>query len=460
MEKTNRRPPPGPGSLRLLTRLPALRGDPPRFLLDSCREYGDVVRYAVPGNLSYFINHPDAVQRVLQMNHRNYSKDTFQYNVLARITGQGLLTNTGEDWLEKRRIAQPAFSPRALEGIIPIVIRSAEGMLDRWERDLANQEILDIDREMMQCALDVVARALFGADLSDQAYRLTGAVMEALDYLIFQTQTLMMVPRWLPIRQNRQYREAMETIEGVVNALIDRRSRENPGRDFLGMLLGARNDSGAPMLSREEVRDEVVTLLIAGHETVASSLTWSWYLLAQHPAARKKLQAEAQTLLGAGPMDSSPPSAELLSSLVFTQQVFEEALRLFPPAWLITRRAVGDDVVGGYSVPAGTLMIISPYTMHRREDLWPDPETFDPGRFDPESGKKRHRFAFIPFGGGPRLCIGNRFAMIEAKLILALVARRYALLLDPHQEVLVEALVTLRPKGGLPMRVRPVDEPV
>jgi cytochrome P450 len=456
MSDKNLNKPPGPGLWDLLRRLPALRNDPPKFLYQSFMENGDVVAFDVPGNLAYFINHPDDVQHVLQMNHRNYSKDTFQYNVLARITGQGLLTNDSEDWLVKRRIAQPAFSPKSLQGIIPVVIQAVESMLSRWESVLDGGQLLDIDREMMQCALEVVAQSLFGADLSDRAYRLTGAVMDALDYLIFQTRTLMMVPSWLPIRQNRAYREAMGTIESVVNALIDRRSQEDPGDDFLGMLLGAKDNTGIPALSRKEIRDEVVTLLIAGHETVASSLTWSWYLLAQHAEARQKLHREACEVLGRG-----KPSDEILSALSFTEQVYEEALRLYPPAWLITRKALGEDRIGEYTVPPGTLIIISPYTMHRRADFWPSPEVFDPARFDREGDTniKRHRFSFIPFGGGPRLCIGNRFAYIEAKLILAMVARKVVLRLPPGQSVPVEALVTLRPGGGLPMRVEPVSHP-
>ncbi len=443
--------PPGPSAFQLLTRLPGLRHDPPLFLLKHFNAYGDVVRFSVPGNLAYFINHPDHVQHVLQMNHRNYDKDTFQYNALARITGRGLLTNNGEDWLQKRRIAQPAFGRKALLGMIPVVAQAAEAMMSRWEKSLSTHDRLDVDREMMQCALDVVARTLFGADLSQRAFRLTGAVMDALDYLIFQTRTLMMVPGWWPNRENRQYRTAMQTIESVVNQLIDQRTRAETGDDFMGLLLAAKDDAGNPALSRREIRDEVVTLLIAGHETVASSLTWSWYLLAQHPELRQKVQQEAEVVIG-----RDVPDSEKLDQLVYTQQVYEEALRLYPPAWLITRRALGADQVGGVTVPAGTLMIISPYVMHRRPDIWPEPEVFNPARFDPSQSPKRHRFAFIPFGGGPRLCIGNRFAMIEAKLILALVSRRFSLDLPPGQDVTVEALVTLRPKDGLMMRVAPL----
>ncbi len=441
--------PPGQGSIGLLKGLKKLRDHPHEYLLSSYQDFGDRVFIDIPRNPAFFINHPDDVQHVLHMNHRNYDKNTFQYQALAKITGDGLLTNNGgEGWLQKRRVAQPAFSAKALQRIVPIVVGAVEAMTADWWTKINAGDLIDIDREMMNCALDVVAKALFGADLSGQVYRLTGAVMEALDYLIFQTRSLMMVPQWLPIVQNRSFKDAMALIEGVVNELIDQRSRKEPGDDLLGMLYAAVDEKGTPVFSRQEIRDEVVTLLIAGHETVASSLTWSWYLLAQQPEARTALCGEARAVLA-----GHSPTYDDFAKLEITKQIYDEALRLYPPAWLITRRAMGEDIVGGYHIPAGAVMVISPYCMHRREDLWPQPEHFIPERFSIEGSQGRHRFGFIPFGGGPRLCIGNRFAYIEAALILAMVASKFDLLLPPNAAVEVEALVTLRPKGGLPMMV-------
>lgn len=444
--------PPGPAKQQLLKDLKLIRDHPHEYLLQSAKAYGDVVRFSVPGNQAYFINHPDHVKHVLQMNHRNYDKNTFQYNALSRITGQGLLTNVdAEDWLEKRRIAQPAFSKQSLQGIVPIVTASTRAMLADWEENIKGGALIDIDREMMKVALAVVAQTLFGADLSEQAHRLTGAVMEALDYLIYQTRTLGMVPGWLPIRQNRNFKQACQKIENVVNDLIDRRPPDNPGQDFLGILIGARDEAGTPILSRKEIRDEVITMLIAGHETVASSLTWSWLLLSRNPGTREKIRLEAQQVLG-----DRQPTYEDYQQLTYTRQAYHEALRLYPPAWLISRRAIGEDQLGEFSIPGGALVIISPYTLHRRPDLWPDPDIFDPARFSETASKGRHRFGFIPFGGGPRLCIGNRFAIIEATLILAMVSRVCSLDLPPGAEVRVEALVTMRPHGGLPMKLNPL----
>lgn len=444
----------GPTPLALLSSLRVLRDHPHEYLLQCFEEYGDVVHFQVPGNKAHFINHPDHVQHVLQMNHRNYDKDTFQYNVLSRITGKGLLTNHGgEAWLAKRRIAQPAFSKTSLQSLVPIVVESCQEMMAKWT-SLDPEATLDIDREMMQVALDIVSKSLFGADLSDQAYELTGAVMAALDYLIFQTRSLGMVPTWLPSRQNQDFKRAIKRIEKVVDGLINQRSPEHPGGDLLGLLLAAKDQAGNPALSREEITHEVVTMLIAGHETVASSLTWSWYLLSQQVQIREKLHLEAKLIL-----DQKSPSYADVSLLTYTQQVYNEALRLYPPAWLISRRAVGEDQLGGHLISAGDLMIISPYTMHRRPDLWPNPAQFDPDRFGQEKAQRRHRFGFIPFGGGPRLCIGNRFAYIEATLILALVSRQYELLFPQASNIQVEALVTLRPANGLPMKIIPRVSP-
>ena len=441
---------PGPTPTQLLADLKFIRDHPHEYLLRCAQEYGDVVQFAVPGNKAFFINHPDLIQHVLQLNHHNYDKQTFQYNALAKITGQGLLTNSdSKDWLAKRRISQPAFSKKSLQGIVPIVVSSIKAMLKTWEPYTGHGRSLDIDREMMKVSLDVVSKTLFGADLSEQAFLLTGAVMDALDYLIYQTRTLGMVPGWLPIKQNYRFKQSLHRIEAVVNTLIDQRSFDHPGDDFLGMLIGARDENGNPVLSRKEIRDEVVTLLIAGHETVASSLTWSWYLLANNPGICKKIRQEAVMVSGC-----DDPDYAGFEKLIYTQQVVNESLRLYPPAWLITRRALGEDRLAGYLIPKNGLIIISPYTIHRHPGLWEDPDVFDPDRFAELESNKHHRFSFIPFGGGPRLCIGNRFAMIEAVLILAIITKDYNLDLPAAESINVEALVTMRPKGGLPMLVR------
>ncbi|MRR29883.1 cytochrome P450, partial [bacterium] len=288
----------------------------------------------------------------------------------------------------------------------------------------------------------------FSIDLSGAAYELTGAVLTTLDHIVHRARNPFYPPNWVPTPRNLRFQAALKRLDREVYRLMqDRQQMDDPGDDMLGMLLRARDEDGQPM-APAQVRDEIITLLIAGHETVASALTWTWYLLAQQPDVRQKLEAEIQSVLGG----RVPVSADL-ASLPYTAAVFEEALRLYPPAWLITRTAIEADQICGFDIPAGSLIILSPYVIHRQEAYWPDPEMFRPERFLADAGKDRPRYAYIPFGGGPRLCIGSGFAAVEAQLMIAMTAQRFQLELLPNHPVQVDALVTLRPHGGLPMRL-------
>ncbi len=440
--------PPGPSGLKLLTQLPAIQRDVLGFLTDSVRAYGDLVFFDVPRNPAYLLNRPELIQHVLLENYRNYTKDTIQYNSLREITGEGLLTSDSELWLRQRRLEQPAFARPRLAQLDQVVVPALGKMLASWDEPARSGEQIDVDDEMMRMALEVVGKALFSIDLSEQAAQLTGAVLTALDHLVHRLRNPVGLPGVVLTPRRARFQSAIATLDLTVYDLIaSRRERANPGDDLLGMLLKARDpETGEPM-SEQQVRDEVITILIAGHETVASALTWTWYLLAKHPAAWQRLHEEASSVL----QGAAPTTADL-SRLPFTRQVFDEALRLYPPAWIITRKALAADRLGEFETPPGALMIMSPYTIQRHPDFWDEPDAFRPERFDDE-GSSRPRFAYIPFGGGPRLCIGNNFALIEAQLTLAAVAQRFRLALLPERPVEMDALVTLRPKHGLPMRV-------
>jgi len=388
---------------------------------------------------------------VLQDQHRRYSKNTVQYNALSAITGKGLLTSDGPLWLRQRRLAQPAFARSRLMDLDRIIVPAAQAMLERWQ-EFARKEIpVDVDAEMMRLTLEIVGKALFSIDLSREAGKLTGAVLTVLDHIVYRARNMIVPPDFVPTPRNLRFGSALRVLDETVYRLIqDRRRSDQPGDDLLGMLLKARDDETGEPMSGRQVRDEILTMLIAGHETVASALTWTWYLLSCHPQARDKMRSEV-----AGHLGSRLPDSTDLAALPYTAQVFSEALRLYPPAWVITRRAVEEDELMGYPVPAGALMIISPYVVHRHPDFWQAPELFSPERFEPEREGKRHRFAYIPFGGGPRLCIGSGFAAVEAHLIMAMITQQFWLELAPKTQVQVDALVTLRPKEGLPMLVRP-----
>ncbi len=442
--------PPGPSPRELLPRIPEIQKDALGFLLSLSRQYGDLAYFSAGSLPVYIVNHPDGVKHVLQDQNRRYSKDTIQYNALSTITGKGLLTSDGAFWLRQRRLAQPAFARPRLLALDQIVVPAARRMLDRWVKVAQTGQVLDVDGEMMRLALEIVGKALFGIDLSQESDTLTSAVLTALDHIMYRARNVIVPPNFLPTPRNLRFRRALRILDDSVYSMISaRQTASEPGDDLLGMFLRARDADTGELMSKEQVRDEVLTMLIAGHETVASALTWTWYLLSSHPEERVMLHNEAKQMLG----DREPTSADL-PNLPFTAQVFSEALRLYPPAWVISRKAEEADQIDGYPIPPGSLVIISPYVVHRNPQFWDQPEMFSPQRFSPAQEGSRHRFAYIPFGAGPRLCIGNQFASIEAQLIIAMIARSCWLECVSGADVRMDALVTLRPHAGMPMRVR------
>ncbi len=442
------RQPPGPHRIPPLDDLRALQRSPLEALERIGRAYGPVVRYPLGPLPVYLVNHPDHVQQILVDNNRNYTKDTFQYNLLRSVTGEGLLTTDGETWLRQRRLSQPAFHRERIEALRGLMLTTTGEMLERWQTRVAGDQPIEVAAEMMRLALAIVGRALFGIDLSREAGDLAEAVLVVLDHIVWRARTFGIVPGFLPTARNRHFRAALRELDRAVYGLIgDRRRGRGDHDDLLAMLIAAQDPDTGTGMSDRQLRDEVMTLLVAGHETVASALAWTWYLLATHPAAEARLQAEVDALGGgaaAGP-----------AKLAYTRMAFEEALRLYPPAWIITRRSLADDEIGPYTIPAGALVVLSPYTVQRDPAFWQEPERYDPERFSAERSTGRPRFAYFPFGGGPRLCIGNAFALLEAQVVLSEVASRYRLELLPCQSPEVEAGVTLRPRDGLQMRIKP-----
>jgi cytochrome P450 len=436
--------PPGPTGAEMLRGIRRMRRDTLGWLTEVADCYGDVVAFPVPGSPVLLLRHPDAVQQVLQANSRNYGKRTVQYETLSLITGRGLLTSDGAEWMRRRRLTQPAFHRDRLLGVAGDVAIAGQRLLDEWDRRI-DGDVVDVDAAMMRVALEVVGRSLFTTDFTDDADRLIAAVLSGLDLVVARASTPHLPMRY-PTIGNLRMRRAVGTLDDAVAPLIAaRRTRSGgPGTDLLGAYLSA-DDGDA--LTDTEIRDELVTLIVAGHETVASSLTWTWHLLGAHPEIAQRIVAEADEL-GDGPL--SPAD---IARLDVTRRVVEESLRLFPPAWVISRRALGDDVIGGYPVAAGSMVILSPYLTQHDARFFAEPERFDPDRWCEGSRGSAPRLAYFPFGAGPRLCIGRDFALLEAVLLVAMLARRYRL--DPvaGRRVHAEPLVTIRPRGGLPMRL-------
>ncbi len=382
---------------------------------------------------------------MLQENHRNYSKDTYITRFLRPLLGQGLFTNDGQSWLHQRRLMQPAFYRKQLATLGELMTGATAAMLERWQDAATREQSLDVSTEMMRLTLRVVGQALFSIDLSDEADTVGQAFTALLtpfsDYVYHPVP-----PLSFPTPRNRRIQQSIRTLDRVVQDIITERRQSDDKGDLLSMLLLARDEETGEGMNDRQVRDEVMTLLLAGHETTSNALSWTWYLLSQHPDAESRLHAELEQVL-----DGRIPTVENLPRLAYTRMVIEEALRLYPPAVGFNRKALADDEVGGYLVPANTLIWVSPYVTHRHPEFWENPEVFDPERFSPERSAGCPHFAHFPFGGGPRMCIGSNFAMMEAQLILATVAQRYQLRLLPGHRVEPEVLLTMRPRYGLPM---------
>jgi cytochrome P450 len=435
----------------MLRNLRWIQRDPLTFLRHLASEHGDLVSFPMPRTPALFVNHPDGVRRVLQANHQAYGRGTVQYRTLSYVTGGGLLTADGERWMRHRRLMQPAFHRAAITSVVEHTGTAIDRRLHEWEA-VPDGTVVDVDDAMMRTALEVVGASLFSTDLSGEADRLVRAVLAALDEVIVRARNPLTPPPRFPTPGNLRLRRALRTLDYSVARMVgERRALERdadtgPTPDLLGLLLAAHDDVDEPF-SNAELRDEIVTTIVAGHETVASALTWTWHLLSGAPEVEARLHAEVDSVLG-----GRAPTLEDVGSLPYTRAVLDEALRLYPPAWLISRRADQPDELLGHAVAEGSLVFLSPWVLHRHPDVWERPDEFDPERF--LAPQKVDRFAYVPFGTGPNLCIGRDFALLEGVLVVAALASRYRFEAVPGHVVKPEPLVTIRPKDGLPVRLR------
>jgi len=435
---------PGPVGQSMLGSFGAIRKNPLAYLDSVWRTYGDVVQFPVPKPPSYLVNDPDGVRSVLVTNARSYGKSTIQYSALSLVTGEGLLSADTAEWKRQRPMVQPAFHRETLTTIVSHVATAAERIIEDWNA-LTEGAVVDIDAAIMNAALEVVGHALFGSDLSTDADVLTTATLDALDVVIARARVPITPPAWVPTPGNRKLSSSVAALDRAVHSMLDSRGVREAPADMLDLLITARDDEGHA-LTETEIRDQVVTFIVAGHETVASALTWTFALLAENPEVMRLLQAEADAVLGGNAAQFAD-----YQRLPYARAVIDETLRLYPPAWLITRNSLGDDSLGGYEVPEGSLIIMSPWLLHRHPGVWANPDRFDPQRFiDGEID----RSAFIPFGAGPRQCIGRDFAYVEAVLLLSSLVAHFDLEYPAGQQrPPAVPLVTMRPANGLHLRV-------
>ncbi len=420
-------PPTPQGSVRELVR------DPLGFFTALTRQYGDIVCYRPAPDTAYLINHPDYVRHVLVDNSRSYSKATYSNQIFKKVVGDGLITAEGESWLWQRRLMQPAFHHTRLERLDGLIVEAACAMLARWHKSYSANEPVDIAREMAALTLTITTQALFGVELGEKASAIGEIINRAA--LLFEKPS------------NPALRQAAQEFSLVVEDIIQERKRDfHDTGDLFSSLLLARDEHSGLGMDDTQLRDQLMGLLLAGYETTANALTWTWYLLTQNPAASERLRAEVRHVLG-----GREPGYPDLAKMPYLRNVFDESLRLYPPAWILGRRAIQDDDIGGYYVAPGTVLAISIYTLHRHPQFWNQPETFDPDRFDTSSADQRHRYAYIPFGAGPRQCIGSGLGILEACLIIACIVQHYELRLMPGIEVQPQAIFVLRPNRDLLM---------
>lgn len=426
-------------------RIPEIQRDPLAFLQRNAAEYGDFIHYPLGLWEVYQLNHPDLIEHILVTNQRNYSKNTVQYNTLAKITGRGLLTSDGRFWRRQRRMIQPAFHRQKVLDWGQIMMAATQKMLQKWVLCAQSGRPLDIDEEMMAVTLEIIGQALLGIDLEEDAANLAQAVLTMLEYVVYRSQRPVVLPLAVPTPRNRRFRAGLQKLDALIHQAIAAHEQGygNPNDILSHMLAATERETGAAM-TRAELRDEIITLIVAGHETAASGLVWLFYLLGQHPEVESELVAEID-----GVLNGRLPTTDDLPNLPTVERTIAEALRLFPPAWVVTRRAVGADTLLGERIPANALIIMSPFTTHRHPVFWEKPDRFYPDHFLPKAEKARPRYAYFPFGGGSRLCIGDSFAKVEMALIVTAVLQKYRLQLLPNHPVTPDPLVTIRPKHGL-----------
>ena len=436
----------GPKSYPLVGHVPAFLRDKLGFLSRCAAQYGEVVKLNI-GEPTFLLNNPDDIRHVLVTNPDNFDKTPRMIRGKARqLSGEGLLTSSGADHLRQRRMLQPVFYRKTIESFAKMMTETTSQFLANW----VSGAQINMSSEMMELAQRIIIRSVFGSDFLDAGRQLAAAITTRRQYLEQVFFSWLPFPKHVPTRVRLAYSKAMRLIDNTIyDAISARRKKPDQGNDLLSLLLQARYEDGTGMTDKQ-VHEEAVILLVTGYETIGEALSWTWYLLAQHPDIASKLTAEVDSVLG-----DSVPRSEDLPKLGYVGMVLAESMRLYPPTWIFVRMARHEDrLPSGVIIPAGSKLYLCQYVMHRNPRYFPDPDRFDPERFNEPLKKSRPQFSYFPFGGGPRLCIGEAFAKMEGVLVLAMIAQRFTLQLIPGQTIVPEPRMTLRPKHGIMTIVR------
>lgn len=414
------------------------------FYVNIWREFGDVTRVQIgPVSILQFVR-PEHVHHVLVKNQANYAKG-FSHDKLRVPLGHGLLTAEGDLWRRQRRLMGPTFTPRAVTQFADIMGQETRTMLQRWEARPAGQP-LAINREMMRLAMSVISRSMFTLDIGEDFAAAGESITFILEFASKSFTRLIDLPPWVPSSLNRKLSQALKVLDEFLYGIIEERRKQPPGDDLLSQLMQARDPETGEMMNDTQLRDEVLIIFFAGHETTASLLTWTWYLLSQHLEVEARFHDELAATLG-----GRSPTLDDLPQLTYTDQIMDETLRLYSPVSIMARDAVAADEIDGYPIPAGSMVTLTPYVTHRHPEFWERPDEFYPEHFAPEKVEARPRYAYYPFGAGSRVCLGKHFAVQEAALVLGEVAQRYQLRLVPGLDIQSEWSGTLRPNQDLLM---------
>ncbi|NMO20132.1 cytochrome P450 [Pyxidicoccus fallax] len=419
--------------------------EPLELFTEGFRRYGDLVRFRMGPRPFYMVCHPDLIRRFLAENAVNYPRES---GLPGPLLGNGLFESEGEYWRRQRRLIQPAFHRERLRGLVADMARSIQRMLDGW--DARAGQPFDMAEEMGRLSIRLVGRAVYSGEPDDALChalrRLAWLVNNPRHWLVQE------VTRRLAINTARrqEFLAHLGRLDALAADVIARRRAGGPEDDAMSVLVAAKDRDTGEGMTDKELRDEFMNLFAAGHEATGTALTWAWYLLAEHPEVAERLASESAAVLG-----GRAPTAEDLPRLRYATQVFEETLRLYPPAWRVTRVAVGADKLGGHDVAPGTVVSAISYVVHRHPAFWESPETFDPDRFAPERAQGRHKFSYLPFGAGQHICVGNNLALLKGTLALAMAAQRFRAAVAPGWKVAIQPGIVLQPRGGLPMTVSP-----
>ena len=435
------RRPPSPPPFHKLRRFVA---QPHLVVHEMLAEYGDFVRWRGLYDI-YVVNHPDFIRPVLSRSHVHFSKRLVDYRVMSRVMGNGLVTSDGPLWARQRRLMQPVFSHRNVAAFDETINGLTSSLVSEWDTS-TDGEIIWIDREMAGLTFRIVGATLFGADIERHA-REVAEILETINLRPQELRGLMTLHSWIPTPHNLKWKRALKRLDRIVNDVIAaRRLAGASGDDILGRLLEARDGETGEGLHQTHIRDEVVTLMLAGHDTSAHALTWTLYLLATHPEVESRLTEHL-----AAHLNGAPATAADLVRLPYLKQVVQESMRIYPPVWAVARRAEREVIFGEYVLPANAYVAVVAWALHRHPEFWPDPERFDPDRFEPDRAGARHSYCYLPFGAGPRTCIGAGMAMLGTQLVLAQIVQQFKVEVVPDHPIETLAKVTLKPRYGMPV---------